>query len=117
MQLLVTISECSLLALSKRVNVEDGMHTKLCLLHFGLKIHVDIVAQRSRDQPRPRGEERSWKTRQKLPGNLNFAQEALKRHGCFPKCVPKASRVGERVSGWGSGGDSINPSLQQLAVG
>ena len=61
------------------------MHTKLCLPDFGLKIRVDIVAQRSRDQPGPRGEERSWKTRQKLPGNLNFAQEALRRHGCFPE--------------------------------
>lgn len=35
-------------------------------------------------------------------------QEAKRRHRRFPKGVSKEGRVGERVLGWGSEGDSAN---------
>ena len=42
-------------------------------------------------------------------------QEAKRRCNCFPKGVSKGDRVGERVSGWGAGGNSANPRLPEMA--
>lgn len=63
----------------------------------------------------PREEKQCWKISEKFPENLNFVQEAERRTSCFPKGVSKGGRVGERVSGWGSGGNNTHPRLRGMA--
>lgn len=85
------------------------------MLDCGLKIHSRCPGPEEWRQPGPRVEQQCWKTSEKFPENLNFVQEAERRTSCFPKGVSKGGRVGERVSGWGSGGNNTHPRLQGMA--